>query len=179
MKDRDAAMMYGAITMVVSGIGADDEVADVILGPSRLGPHIVSKYHDKAAMLADAFKAGLGDPSKPQSTERKLLTWLLTGNVGASSKAIAAHLSGIHCDGSYPHDASDFLRCVLLLEAVPELCDELPRMAEVNAEWKALVEHWDEIESLFRSEVWKNLGNGRSAPATYKLMCEVLKGAKK
>lgn len=102
-----------------------------------------------------------------------MLRWLLTGHVGASSKAMAQHLCGFPCSGCSPSDPDDFALCLMLLDAVPEARAELHRMAEVNRYWAALVARWDEIETTFRSEtitprVWF------AAPKTLRLMREVL-----
>jgi hypothetical protein len=85
------------------------------------------------------------------SIETKVLKWALTGKVGASSRCMAAHLTGNECDGSYPHDGADFQRCVGLLDACPELRPLLPKMMEVNAYWRALVPEWGNIEALHSS----------------------------
>jgi len=108
----------------------------------------------------------------------KVLKWLLGGRVGASSKAMAQHLCGFPCGGDWPYDPDDFSRCLMFLDAVPEARAELPRMAEVNRYWAALVARWDEIETTFRSEtitphVWF------AAPKTLRLMREVLVEAEK
>jgi hypothetical protein len=82
------------------------------------------------------------------SIEARVLTWALTGETGASSKCLAAHLTGNECDGNYPHDGGDFGKCIGLLNAVPELRPLLPKMAEVNRYWAALVPEWNRIEAL-------------------------------
>lgn len=82
------------------------------------------------------------------NTIAAVLKWALTGKTGASSKCMAAHLTGNECDGSYPHDGGDFGRCVGLLIAAPELRALLPQMAEVNRYWSALVKEWDSIEAM-------------------------------
>ena len=110
-----------------------------------------------------------------------MLRWLLTGEVGASAKAMGAHLCGFPCSGCSPSDPGDFARCLMLLDAVPELRAELHRMAEVNLVWAALVARWNDIEATFRGEVpshfWRS---GRwDAPRTMKLMREVLDEAGK
>ena len=108
----------------------------------------------------------------------KVLKWLLTGHVGASSKAMAAHLCGYPCSGDWPSDPDDFSRCLMFLDAVPEARAELPLMADVNRHWAALVARWDEIETTFRSEmitprVWF------AAPKTLRLMREIINQAAK
>jgi len=107
----------------------------------------------------------------------KILNWLGTGRVGASSKAMALHLCGAPCDGSYPHDPDDLNRCLLFLEAVPEARAELSRMATLNKVWEALVARWDEIEAAFLAEVGRDWCKARSAPNTYRLMRNVIDSA--
>jgi hypothetical protein len=109
----------------------------------------------------------------------KVLNWMGTGRVGASSKAMALHMTGAPCDGSYPHDPDDLNRCLLFLEAVPEAREHLPRMATLNKVWAALVGRWDEIEASFLGEVGRDWCDAHSAPKTYKLMREVIDTANK
>ena len=109
--------------------------------------------------------------------KEKVLNWIMTGSVGRSSKAMAAHLCGAPCDGSYPHDPDDLNRCLMFLESVPEARAEFPRMAEVNKRWSALVARWSEIEASFIAEAGLNWCKGRRAPNTYRLMCEVIDSA--
>lgn len=108
------------------------------------------------------------------TTKDKVLNWYLTGQIGASSRAMATHLCGAPCDGSYPHDPDDLNRCLLFLDAVPEARTELPRMAEVNKRWAALIEKWDEIEASFLAEAGLNWCHSNSAPNTFRLMTKVL-----
>ena len=87
------------------------------------------------------------------ATTEKVLDWI-TGQhgVGASSKCMAAHLTGRVHDGSHPHDPADFKRCIGLLVAVPELRKQLSKMATVSNQWSGLVEKWAEIEELVLAE---------------------------
>jgi len=84
--------------------------------------------------------------------DTKIVDWLASGNVGSSSKCMAFHLTGREHDGSYPHDSSDFERCVGLLKAVPELREKLHEMATANSYWAVLVKHWDELEANLSTE---------------------------
>ena len=69
-------------------------------------------------------------------------------SIGASATSILAHLIGGYTqDGSYPHDADDFGRCEMQLQARPELRARLHEMAEVNAYWAALAPCWEQIRS--------------------------------
>lgn len=86
--------------------------------------------------------------SKNKSLEARLLDWFQSGETGASSKCMAAHLTGKESDGNYPHDAGDFGRCIGLLEAVPDLRPKIYKMAKVNTYWASLVVYWEELEKL-------------------------------
>ena len=112
------------------------------------------------------------------ATQDAVLDWLSTGEVGESSKCMAMWLafgkrtSGI--SGSHPHDPDDMDRCLKLLDRVPSLRMALPKMAELNKTWAALVARWDEIEAMQLDEIGLNWTKARSAPKTYALMKEVI-----
>jgi len=108
----------------------------------------------------------------------KVLKWLLNGRVGLSSKAMAAHLCGFPCEGDYPIDPDDFNRCVMFLDAVPEARALLPKMAEVNRYWAALVLPTPRSAAALRDEQIRP-GVFYSAPKTYKLMTEIINKADK
>jgi len=76
-------------------------------------------------------------------------------------------------DGSHPYDPSDFNRCLLLLDAVPEIRRHMDKVAEISDAWARLVERWDEVEQCFIDEVGFNWTNGRRASRTYRLMKEI------
>lgn len=107
-----------------------------------------------------------------KATLINVLKWFATGQVGASSKCMATYLTTgvIPPYGDYPHDPDDLNRCLLLLQAVPELREHLPRMANVNKEWDALVKDWDALERAFINEVGLDWCNGDVATITYKAM---------
>lgn len=98
--------------------------------------------------------------------EAKALNWLDNGRVGASSGTMCAVLfpnlqshhklaHNVRDDGfriSYPHDNSDFDRCMKFLEAVPEARARLPELAKTSPEWEGLVNNWDKIENLMKDE---------------------------
>ena len=106
--------------------------------------------------------------------------WLANGEHGVSSNTMAMYLAFdiIPKDNSHPHDPADFDRCLRLLAAAPVLRAELPRMERVSRVWRALVERWDELETLHLSEVGLGWTKARSAPKTYELMQQILYGAK-
>lgn len=115
----------------------------------------------------------------------RLREWRFHGERGASSSAIAQHLTGFDfCvpgqEKAYPFDPDDLVRCLLLLEHVPALRREFHRMAELSAEWAALVERWDDLAALLESEVprWRDRQRGARAPATYEVMRSILEMAR-
>ena len=100
--------------------------------------------------------------------------WLACGERGASSDTMFTHLTGVDAGGGdhFPWDPADFRRCLLLLEQVPELRDQLPKMATVSTEWAGLVRDWSKISAAFLIEC-KNILNpkpGSQAPNTYNLI---------
>lgn len=94
------------------------------------------------------------------------------GNVGASYIHLAGHkLREDDESPPHPHDPSDLWRCIKLLQSVPQLVPELPRMANYSPHWRVLVEHWDELTQLFEQE---RAGRDEwSAPKTYNRMQEL------
>ncbi len=87
--------------------------------------------------------------------DEKVKEWLRTGKRGVSSEAIVSVMEGIPLNQyglRHPVDPSDFMRCYLLLEAVPEYRSRLKEMRTVSNEWMVLVDHWEELEALYREE---------------------------
>ena len=117
------------------------------------------------------------------TTEKQVIDWLANGEIGVSSKCMAMWLAfGKRTQdafGAYPHDPSDMDRCLKLLKLAPGLRKRLPKMAELNETWAALVARWDEIEAMQMDEIGLNWTKAKSAPKTYALMREVIDGARK
>lgn len=103
----------------------------------------------------------------------KILEWFATGRVGASSKAMASAVADLPHDKSHPYDPADLNRCLLLLEAVPEIRNSMDKVAAISDTWGKLVARWDEVEQCFLDEVGLNWCKARSAPATYELMKQI------
>lgn len=105
------------------------------------------------------------------STKEKIARWFVDGEVGLSSKTMAAYLGfGIIPKRiSYPHDVGDFRRCVQLLDCAPELREKIKEMRNLGNVWRALAENWQELEIRYREEK----GSG-SCPKTYELLEKIL-----
>lgn len=76
--------------------------------------------------------------------------WLLSDDVGLSSKAILCHFIGKEVQDKYaPEDRGDFGRCMRLLES-PFAEGWIKRITEMNqyGEWAKLTPHWDELVKL-------------------------------
>ncbi len=84
----------------------------------------------------------------------KIGKWLLTGNICASSRALAAAALGAMPDEppDYPHDSNDFGRCILLYRMAPETTEGLARLAAISNQWKRLSDHWNELIDLLGSD---------------------------
>lgn len=111
-------------------------------------------------------------PSKPSP----ILEWLINGAVGSSSKTLAAVALGVKpSDISYPHDPDDLNRCLLLMQAAPEVREALPKVAALSDKWAGLVKNWAEIEATFLDEAGIGWTKSLSAQRTYHLMQKALK----
>ncbi len=115
------------------------------------------------------------------ATQEAVIDWLANGETGLSSETMAFWLAfGVRkADRSHPHDPDDMDRCLKLLAVAPGLRDRLPKMAELNKTWAALVARWGEIEAMQMDEIGLGWTKARSAPKTYDLMKEVINGARK
>lgn len=108
---------------------------------------------------ADLIVNELRKPEQVTSPGIGLEAWLRSDHTGLSSLWMARVLTDCPkprelqlADFAWPHDPADFKRCLTLLAACPELRERLPIMAEGGPQWATLVEHWDELEALFREE---------------------------
>lgn len=87
---------------------------------------------------------------------KKLTRWFYEGNTGVSSKHMAAVACGVHDDKwlfTSPSDSDDFKRCFLLVEAVPEIREHFPAIAESGDKWRIVIDNWDRlVDSLKNKE---------------------------
>jgi len=121
---------------------------------------------------------------KTSDLNNDVVKWLLNGEPGLSSKAMARAVTGNVSDsvwGRHPHpvDPADFRRCMLFLDAVPGARGKTELFMAMSPEWAALMGEWGNIEGLLISEIgskWRDRDQRGSAPKTYKLMQDVLDG---
>lgn len=106
--------------------------------------------------------------------QSKVLSWIASGEVGQSSKAMAMTACGVPSEGDYPLDPADLNRCLKMLNAVPEVRDHFDKIAALGVVWGRLIARWAEIESSFIDEVGIDWCKARRAPKTYALMKEVI-----
>jgi hypothetical protein len=107
----------------------------------------------------------------------KILRWFANGETGISSKTMAmAAIDLSYHRASHPHDPSDFNRCLLLIDYVPEIRLAMHKIAALSDVWARLVDRWEDIEETFILEAGWNWSKTHSAPATYDLMQEIIKG---
>ncbi len=110
-----------------------------------------------------------------------IATWLIEGDRGLSSEAIARTALSGRPSGfreSWPYDPSDLRRCLLLLEQAPEAHENgLLVLAKRCPKWAALVNVWHDLSETLRSEIGVTLPPGGRAPKTYASMKEALDSA--
>lgn len=101
--------------------------------------------------------------------------WLFGGDTGLSSECMWRTFMGVRepADwfrrGSYPLDPADLGRCIRLLDRFPEWRPRLSEMRVHGPAWSALVDHWDELEALYREEAPSGM-----APRCYARMVEII-----
>lgn len=114
------------------------------------------------------------------STNQKIINWFATGRTGLSSCCLAVSLvnqdSAKSVAKEHPRDPADFERCLILLNAVPELRDRLSIMKNVSKEWGFLIDQWEKVEATFKQETGFPSLRWHSAPQTYELMQSIYKG---
>ena len=144
------------------------------------GANLAAGQPEALAALRKRLEAGAlqaqanANPGMSEAAVR----WLAHGERGVSSETIFTRLTGVNAlgtwssRGDHPHDPSDFRRCRLLLEQVPELVPLLPRMAEASEPWRGLLNNWDAICATMDEEApgWRDCSNGHAAPKTYELI---------
>ena len=109
-------------------------------------------------------------PHVPATPGMGLKAWLICDDTGLSSKFMARWIQEVKTDEMhFPHDPSDFGRCVGLLQAVPEFRDKLNEMKSAGKEWSALVENWQELE-----EMHKEAGETNDGGKMYARMKQIL-----
>lgn len=138
-------------------------------------PNLLARQINAVIRAADDILEELRQPERVAPAGCGLEVWLRSDQTGASSRFMAMVLSQRVIPGiqaAYPHDPSDFGRCLGLLDACPELRERLPSMADTGPQWAALVAHWAELEALFHEEAPSGL-----CPRLYARMKTVLKEA--
>ena len=89
--------------------------------------------------------------------------WLRHGEIGVSSSTLAAAITGLPLATSQgvPLDASDFRRCVGLLQAAPalraSLADPITR-GRLGEAWAPLLDAWEDLELMLQCEQFGELG---------------------
>lgn len=111
-----------------------------------------------------------------------LMNWLSSGDTGASSLALLAHMERdlvltamLRFGFAHPLDPSDLGRCIRLMDIEPSYRTRIGEMAAVSPQWAVLASHWSELETLYRSEVPEHKGR---APKTYARMWKLLKAVR-
>ena len=110
-----------------------------------------------------------------------IATWLIEGERGLSSEAIARTALSGRPSGfreSWPYDPLRFAE----VPAAPRASAGSARggacgPAKRWPEWAALVNVWDDLSETLRSEIGETLPPGGSAPKTYASMKEALDSA--
>jgi hypothetical protein len=167
-------------------------LASLVPAKSVMDPDVARMFGATFAMGMASDLTALRAEREPDARRRErtrnnglseaATNWLASGERGSSSEAIFANLTGVNCGGvarkDHPYDVSDFRRCRLLLEQVPELKLNFDDMAKVSIEWAALVATWDVLCDTMDTEApgWRDHkpSNGQHAHKTNQLIQSAL-----
>lgn len=137
-------------------------------------PHTTFDIMEDGEKFCRGIVLSLADVGCGGDMYQKMLRWFTTGEVGTSSRTMVAAVLGLPNDESHPCDPADFNRCLLLIEAVPEIRRRhLEKVAAISEAWGRLVARWNEVEQSFLNEAGRNWSCGKAAPQTYKLMKDI------
>ena len=158
--------------------GSRDDVIDVDLARRLDASFVFGHPRDLVELGKNAPAVKLPAAAAKLSAEAR--AWLETGERGASSEALFdATLDCTVAVGpggnkrAHPHDPADLLRCIKMLDAVPEARASLFLAAELSPEWSRLVDHWAVFSEMRKREICAPKNNGR-APETYALKQSIL-----
>lgn len=108
------------------------------------------------AFIKDHINCKPSDKAAARFAYKTYYQWATSWDTGMSSKAIYRVCTGLPIDGTHgvPRDGDDFGRCYRFLHAFPELHETFKdKMGEKHADWKRLVDAWEELESLYEEEL--------------------------
>lgn len=137
-----------------------DLVLAILKELARQQPGFVAdaRHYNAVVDAADAIVRELERPPKLSVPGEGLVAWRRSDEVGMSSDYMACILSGRgQREYAHPLDPSDFGRCLTMLNAAPDLRDDMVKMSECSPEWAALVGVWRELETLYESGNWNVL----------------------
>lgn len=105
----------------------------------------------------------------------KVLEWQAKGEIGISSATMASVALGMeknfyHCYFSEPSDPSDLLRCMKLVDFIPEVKDSFREISKRCPQFRPIIDNWELLTSTLKRE----MAQGSKAPETYSLMKKLL-----
>lgn len=120
-------------------------------------PRIFNKV---IAAANDIVKECASAPKMP-SEGMTLRDWLGCGDVGLSSRYMAEVLDGgetchFVSDYHYPHDVSDFARCVRMVAAL-DWTERVPMLLGKGKEWDYIARNWKQMVKLYDHKEYNDL----------------------
>ncbi len=131
------------------------------------------QYADET-LIYEHICAQLAKEIEGDSIHNRANAWIVGNDTGMSSEAIWAHMQGVSKPYyEHPGDPADLGRCLRLLKLIPEWKPRIYEMSKHSKEWAVFTAHWDELEHMMDQEVGIDWSKGKSAPKTFKRMCEL------
>lgn len=111
-------------------------------------PPLCPRQYNAVIHAADAIIRECERDPVMASANMGLDAWLMSDDVGESSRYLASVLGGFHSKYAHPHDLDDFERCSRLLLAVPEYRRKLEVIRGKSWQWANILDVWPKVESL-------------------------------
>jgi len=159
---------------------------DAVVDPDvarMAGANLAAGNPSALALLRARLEAGALDAVRKKYPQTKLMhgsaEWIAYGERGTSSEALFSHLTSIHIvhprdRAAHPRDPDDLRRCMLMMDAVPQVIHSSAIVSELSPEWARLMARWAELRIAFETECPNWRTGPWKAPKTYALMKEIL-----
>ena len=135
-------------------------VTDIMAALSRQVPGLPAEPRLMNCVIsaANSICEEFAKPIVKASAGMGLTDWLGSDDVGMSSKFMASVLTGqFKAEFAIPYDPDDLGRCIRMIQAIPELKDQIHLMCSHGTMWTAVANNWERWSDMYQESRWENL----------------------
>lgn len=161
---------------VACGSSAKELGASTVIGSRTAIDHLMTKLAPELPENPSCGAHRTADAEQGSGLSSPGVNWLASGERGAAANTVFTYLTGIYTSKSeahsHPYDPSDWRRCQLLIETVPEVAQGFEKMAALSEEWRMLVQAWPLILEKMESEVpeWRDRSQACTAHESLRMI---------